>query len=61
MSERGRAELRAFENLEFIGVSTADADVVLALLAAATDAELAFLAGCTWEEFLVFARDAPSP
>ena len=56
MNERGRAEQRAFENLEYIGVNTDDADRLLRLLAEAPDADLEFLAQCTLEEFLLFAE-----
>ena len=56
MNERGRAEQRAYENLEYIGVNTDDSDRLLRLLAEAPDADLEFLAQCTLEEFLLFAE-----
>lgn len=60
MSDRGRAELRAFENLEYIGVDTSDAGLLMGLLADATPAELDFLAACSLDEFIRFAARSDS-
>lgn len=61
MSDRGRAELRAFENLEYIGVDTSDADLLLGLLADATPAELDFLSECSLDDFIRFAARSGNP
>lgn len=56
MIERGRAEPRAYENLAYIRVATDDGELLLDLLAETSDSDLAFLAGCSLEEFLKFVR-----